>query len=175
MTTVYVLTAGRGDSYRIERVYLDREEAYGFAQDYNGITPIESVQVEEWQVGAPPSVYDGPYWRAEWWARLPAAKRRSALRHTDEGERVRRLRHPPGVVDRRDAARREGGAPGIGWGAEGGGGRPVEGEGRGTVLGHDHPGPGRPGRSPEEIASAISFGRWKETGMAVRHCRPDAP
>ena len=87
MTTVYVLTAGRGDSYRIERVYLDREEAYGFAQDYNGITPIESVQVEEWQVGAPPSVYDGPYWRAEWWARLSAAKRRSALRHTDEGER----------------------------------------------------------------------------------------
>ena len=35
----------------------------------------------------PPSVYDGPYWRAEWCARVPVAKRRSALRHTDEGER----------------------------------------------------------------------------------------
>ena len=87
MTTVYVLTAGSGDSYRIERVYLDSDQAYGFAQDYNGIAPVEPVQVEEWLDGAPPSVYDGPYWRAEWWARMPVAKRRSALRHTDEGER----------------------------------------------------------------------------------------
>jgi hypothetical protein len=87
MATVYVLTAGSGDSYRIERVYLDSDQAYGFAQDYNGIAPVEPVQVEEWLDGAPPSVYDGPYWRAEWWARMPVAKRRSALRHTDEGER----------------------------------------------------------------------------------------
>ncbi len=87
MATVYVLTAGSGDSYRIERIYLDSEVAYRFAQDYNGIAPVEPVQVEEWQSGAPPAVYDGPYWRAEWWARVPAAKRRSALRHTDEGER----------------------------------------------------------------------------------------
>ena len=28
-----------------------------------------------------------PYWRAEWWARVPASKRRSMLRHTDEGDR----------------------------------------------------------------------------------------
>ena len=87
MATVYVVTAGSGDSYRIERVYLDGDQAYGFAQDYNGIAPVEPVQVEEWQVGAPPAVYDGPYWRAEWWARMPVAKRRGALRHTDEGER----------------------------------------------------------------------------------------
>ena len=87
MATVYVVTAGSGDTYRVERVYLDSDEAYGFAQDYNGIAPVEPVQVEEWQVGAPPSVYDGPYWRAEWWARVPASKRRSMLRHTDEGER----------------------------------------------------------------------------------------
>ena len=87
MATVYVVTAGSGDSYRVERVYLDRDQAYGFAQDYNGIAPVEPVQVEEWQTGAPPSVYDGPYWRAEWWARVPVAKRRGALRHTDEGER----------------------------------------------------------------------------------------
>jgi len=87
MATVYVVTAGGGDTYRIERVYLDRDAAYGFAQDYNGIAPVEPVHVEEWQTGDPPATYDGPYWRAEWWARLPAAKRRSALRHTDEGER----------------------------------------------------------------------------------------
>ena len=28
-----------------------------------------------------------PLWRAEWLARIPVAKRRGALRHTDEGER----------------------------------------------------------------------------------------
>ena len=71
MTTVYVVTAGSGESYRIERVYLDGDQAYGFAQDYNGIAPVEPVQVEEWQTGAPPGAYDGPYWRAEWWARIP--------------------------------------------------------------------------------------------------------
>ena len=81
------MTAGSGESYRIERVYLDADAAYGFAQAYNGIAPVEPIQVEEWQVGAPPSVYDGPYWRAEWWARVPVSKRRGALRHTDEGER----------------------------------------------------------------------------------------
>src|SRR5258705_13517446 len=87
MTTVYVVTAGSGDTYRIERVYLDRDEAYRFAQDYTGIAPVEPVQVGGWQIGAPPGAYDGPYWRAEWWARVPVAKRRSALRHTDDGER----------------------------------------------------------------------------------------
>jgi len=87
MARVFVVTEGSGDTYRIERVYLDRDEAHGFAQDYNGIAPVEPVQVEEWQDGAPPAAYDGPYWRAEWWARVPVAKRRGALRHTDEGER----------------------------------------------------------------------------------------
>ena len=82
MATVYVVTAGSGDRYRIERVYLDSKQAYGFAQDYNGIAPVEPVQVEEWQVGAPPGAYDGPYWRAEWWARVPVSKHRAALRHT---------------------------------------------------------------------------------------------
>ena len=85
---MYVLTAGSGDSYRIERIYLDSELAYGFAPGLtNDIAPVEPVQVEEWQDGAPPSVYDGPYWRAEWWARTPVAKRRGTLRDTDEGER----------------------------------------------------------------------------------------
>src|SRR5258707_8320176 len=58
MATVYVVTAGSGESYRIERVYLDREQAYGFAQAYNGIAPVEPVQVGEWQDGAPLAAYD---------------------------------------------------------------------------------------------------------------------
>ncbi len=87
MTTVYVVTAGKEDTYRIERIYLDSEQAYGFAQAYNGVGPTDPVQVEEWQVGDPTAEYDGPYWRAEWWARVPAAKRRGALRDTDDGER----------------------------------------------------------------------------------------
>jgi hypothetical protein len=87
MTTVYVVTAGKEDTYRIERIYLDSEQAYGFAQAYNGLGPTDPVQVEEWQVGDPTAEYDGPYWRAEWWARVPAAKRRGALRDTDDGER----------------------------------------------------------------------------------------
>ena len=87
MTTVYVVTAGSGDAYHIERIYLDGDQAYGFAQAYNGVGPTDPVQVEEWQVGDPTAQYDGPYWRAEWWARVPAAKRRGALRDTDDGER----------------------------------------------------------------------------------------
>ena len=54
MATVYVVTAGSGESYRIERVYLDRDQADQFAQDYNGIAPVEPVQVEAWETGAPP-------------------------------------------------------------------------------------------------------------------------
>ena len=83
MATVYVVTAGSGDIYRIERVYLDRDQAYGFARDYNGMAPNEPVQVEEWASGAPPGEYDGPYW----WARVPVSKRRAELRHTRDGER----------------------------------------------------------------------------------------
>jgi len=66
MTTVYVVTAGSADTYRIERVYLDRDQADRFAQDYHGIAPVEPVQVEDWEPGAPPGAYDGPYWRAQW-------------------------------------------------------------------------------------------------------------
>jgi hypothetical protein len=87
MATVYVVTAGKADTYRIERVYLDREQAHRFAQDYNGIAPVEPVQLEEWDIGAPPGAYDGPYWRAQWWARVPVSKRRAELRHTCDDER----------------------------------------------------------------------------------------
>ena len=44
MAMMYVVTAGSGESYhRIERVYLESDQAYGFAQAYNGIAPVESV------------------------------------------------------------------------------------------------------------------------------------
>jgi hypothetical protein len=76
-------TVGSGDTYRVERVYLDRDEAYGFAHDYNGIAPNDTVQVKEWQTGAPSGAYDGPYR----WARVPVSKRRGELRHTRHGER----------------------------------------------------------------------------------------
>ena len=122
---------------------------------------MEPVQVEEWQVGAPPSVYDGPYWRAEWWARVPVAKRRSMLRHTDEGERFDdfAIRQewwtgdalPEATVVRRELA----GVPKIevvGLSKE-----KVE----ETLLGRGHPGQGRPGGGPEEIAST-SFVRQTE-------------
>src|SRR5262249_27940021 len=39
------------------------------------------------ETGAPPGAYDGPYWRAQWWARVPVSKRRAELRHTRDGER----------------------------------------------------------------------------------------
>ncbi len=47
MTAVCVGTAGSGESYRIERVYLDAEQAYGFAEDYNGIALVEPVQATD--------------------------------------------------------------------------------------------------------------------------------
>ena len=130
--------------------------------------------MEEWQAGAPPAAYDGPYWRAEWWARMPVSKRRGALRHTDEGERFDdfAIRQewwtgdalPDAKVVRRELA----GVPKI----EVVG--PVQGESGGNLLGRGYPGQGRAGRGPQEMISAISCGRRKEMGMATRHCRPRA-
>ena len=148
MTTVFAVTAGSGDTYRIERIYLDGDEAYGFAQAYNGIAPVEPVQVEEWQEGVPPAAYDGPYWRAEWWARIPHSKRRGTLRNTDEGERFDDF-----AIRQEDVARGQGGAPRTDRSAEDRGGRPVQGEGRGALLGRGYPGQGRSGGGSEEIIS----------------------
>jgi hypothetical protein len=50
MTAVYVLTAGSGDTYRIERVYLDSDEAHRFAHDYNGIARPELAGVPRVEV-----------------------------------------------------------------------------------------------------------------------------
>jgi hypothetical protein len=175
MATAYVVTAGIGESYRIERVYLDADEAYGFLQDYNGIAPIEPVQVDEWQDGAPPCVYDGPYWRVQWWARMPVAKRRAELRDTDEGERfddfaIRQQWWTGDALPEAKVVRRElAGTPRI----EVAGVSKVE--GGGAVLGYGHPGQGRAGGRNQEIASLRSCIEWNETGMATRLCRPGTP
>ena len=101
-----------------------------------------------------------------------SAKRRGALRHTDEGERfddfaIRQEWWTGEALPEAKVVRRElAGVPKI----EVVG--PVQGEGGGDLLGRGHPGQGRAGRSPEEITSAISCGGWKETGIATRHCRP---
>jgi hypothetical protein len=76
-TTVYVVTAGREATYRIERIYLDQEQAQDFADRFNASQPDEFLTVENWETGAPTAVYDGPYWVARWTARMPAAKRPS--------------------------------------------------------------------------------------------------
>src|SRR6516162_7938775 len=62
MATVYLVTAGSGDTYRIERVFLDRDEAYGFAEAYNWLVgrhpvvslgePISLVAVEKYPLDA---------------------------------------------------------------------------------------------------------------------------
>jgi hypothetical protein len=126
------------------------------------------------RTGAPPSVYDGPYWRAEWWARVPVAKRRGALRHTDEGERFDdfAIRQEwwtgDALLDAKLVRRELTGVPRV----------EVVGLSKEKVeelfLGHDHPGPHRPGWSSEEITSAVSCGGRNEMGMPVRVCRVPA-
>jgi hypothetical protein len=79
-TVVYVVTAGREATYRIERIYFDQNEAQDFADRYNASQPDEFLHVESWQTGPPAAAYDGPYWVARWTARMPAAKRPSESR-----------------------------------------------------------------------------------------------
>ena len=173
MKTVYVVTAGSGDTYRIERVYLDSDRGYGFAQDYNGIAPVDPVQVEEWQIGAPPAAYDGPYWRAEWWARVPVAKRRGVLRHTDEGDRFDdfAIRQEWWTGDALPGG--QGGAPGIGRGAQDRGSRACPRRRWRNCSGTRSPrsGPTWPECRGNRFPLSLC-GRWNETGMATRHCRP---
>ena len=87
MATVYVVTAGSGDSYRIERVYLDSDQAYGFAQDYNGIAPVEPVAGGGMAGRCPARRLRRPLLARGVVGARAGRKRRGALRHTDEGER----------------------------------------------------------------------------------------
>ena len=175
MTTVYVVTAGSGDTYHIERIYLDSQEAYGFAQAFNGIAPVEPVQVEEWQTGDPPAAYDGQYWRAEWWARIPDSKRRSALRDTDEGERFDDFAVRQEWWTGEELPDAQAGAPRTDRCAEDRGHRPFQGQSGRSLLGRGYPGQGRPGGDSEEIISVTSGVNRKQIGMAVRHFHSHGP
>jgi hypothetical protein len=84
--------------------------------------------------------YDGPYWRAQWWARVPVSKRHAELRHTRYGERfddfdIRQEWWTGDALPDAKVVRRElAGIPrvevvGL-----------LEGEGGGAVLGGNHPG-----------------------------------
>ena len=172
MATVYVVTAGSGESYHIERVYLDSDQAYRFAQDYNGIAPVKPVSVEEWQAGAPPAAYDGPYWRAEWWARASGGQASRGAAAYRRGRTVRRLRHPPGVVDRRGAARGQSGAPGTGRRTEDRGRRAIPRRRSRRSSGRRSPRLAPNWRECPGNNFRYLCRKWNEMGMAVRHCRP---
>ena len=64
-------TAGSGDTYRIERIYLDREQAYGFAQDRCPAGPPTTAPT-----GGRCERFDDFAIRQEWWTgdALPDAK-----------------------------------------------------------------------------------------------------
>jgi hypothetical protein len=172
-TTLYVVTAGSGDSYRVERVYLDGEQAYGFAQDYNGIEPVEPVQVEEWHTGARRAPRTGPTGARSGGRASRSASVAGRCGGSDEGERfddfaIRQEWWTGEALPEAKVARRElAGAPRVevvGLSKE-----KVEETFWDTVT-HS----GRSGGHKEEVTSAISCYGWNETGMAVRHCRPGA-
>ena len=53
MAMAYVVTAGSGDTYRVERINLDGDEAYGFAQAYtaSGERFDDFAVRQEWWTG----------------------------------------------------------------------------------------------------------------------------
>ena len=84
---------------------------------------------------------------------MPVSKRRSALRHTDEGDRfddfaIRQEWWTGEALPEATVVRRE-----LGRGAEDRGGRAIQGKGGGDLLGGGHPGPRRVGWSSQEIIS----------------------
>lgn len=68
--TVYIITSGSYSDYRIDRVYLDRDEAYAHVEAYNATEPDEWRQVEEVVTGPPATRVEGPGFRAQWKAAI---------------------------------------------------------------------------------------------------------
>ena len=168
MAAVYVVTAGSGDSYRIERVYLDAEQAYGFAQNYNGIAGNRCKWRNGRSVPRPVSTTARTGVRSGGPASLPAS---TAGRCGTPRANGSTTSPSAGVVDWRGAARGQGGPPGTGRGTQDRGGRPVQGEGGGDLLGRGYPGPLRSGRDYEEINST----RWRHPIRRLDGQRPRRP
>ena len=167
MTTVYVVAAGSGDSYRIERVYLNAEQAYGFARDYGraGGSGAGGGMADRRPAGrlrrpATGARSGGPA------SRSPSVA--SMLRRTDEGERFDdfAIRQewwtgealPDATVVRRELA----GVPKnevVGLSKE-----KVEELFWDTIT--------QVRAGIQEIISAILCVGWKEPGMAARLCGP---
>jgi hypothetical protein len=80
-------TGGSGDSYHIERVFMESEQAHGVAQNFQRHRPGGTGAVDQWQVGPPARRLRRPYRHVDWWAGRPVAKQRGAPRHIDERER----------------------------------------------------------------------------------------
>ena len=85
MTTV--VTAGSGDTYRIEGSISTATRLARSPQDYNRNASIEPVHVEQLQSGAPPGPTRPVLAGAVMWERVPISKRGGELWHTRDGER----------------------------------------------------------------------------------------
>jgi hypothetical protein len=171
MTTVYVITAGGGDTYRIERVYLDRDVADESAQDYEGIASVEHDQAEGWQIGAPPGPTTARTSGQSDSSGCPLASVAASygipVRGSDSTTSTStRIGGPatPSPTPRWCAANSPG-SPGCGGGA-------VEAEGGGAVLRDNCQGQDRSSGSVTEVVSVYLSAKWKQLGMAARHCRP---
>lgn len=62
---VYIVTAGSYSDYRIDRVYLDEDEAWAYVNAMGKTWPVDNADVQEWVVGAPAVEFDGPIWEGE--------------------------------------------------------------------------------------------------------------
>ena len=172
MTTVAVVTAGSGDTYRIERVYLDRDQAYGFAQDCNGIAPVEPVQVEEWQHGARRRPTTGRTGGGPSGGRGCRSASVAVSCGTPRRRTARRLRHPPGKGGPGTQCRSQGSAIANSPGCPRSRWRACRTEKVAETSGRRLPRSEPTWRESKEVISALCGSGWKQTGVVTRHCRP---
>lgn len=68
--TVYIVTSGSYSDYGINRVYLDRDEAYAHVEAYNATEPDEERRVEEFVTGPLTTRVEGAGFRGQWKAAI---------------------------------------------------------------------------------------------------------
>ena len=173
MTTVDAVTAGSGDTYRIERVYLDRDQAYGFVQDCN-----EYCAGGTGAGGGVAAVPAGGLRRPGLAGRVVGAGAGQQASRSTCGT--------PATANGATTSISAGnGGPGTPCrsqgrpsqtrrGTQGRGGGPVERESHGNLGKHDCPAQSRSSQSLKEVISALSGIGWKQMGVVTRHCRPGA-